>query len=187
MATSVPTCSGIVPSDTFVPRAKGTLVSNDGGVASPVATKTAVTTPASPTVSSAHLNDRFMPPPSAFELPQPRPRRGRACAGPSFLLLSVGVAGRDGLDDAERVDLRELRRQSRISARRGLEDEEADLVLRNVDCPIEADARSLARQLLGGRARSPLARGALTCRSAREEGLDEVARHAIDARSACAA
>ena len=42
----------------------------------------------------------------------------------------------------------------------------------------------VARQLLGGRARPPLARGALTCGSARKEGLDEVARHAIDARSA---
>jgi hypothetical protein len=38
------------------------------------------------------------------------------------------------------------------------------------------------RQLLYGRARPPLARGALTCGSAREERLDEVARHAIDAR-----
>src|SRR6266567_4530027 len=46
----------MVPSDTSVPRAKGTCVRPDGGVAPPGATVTAVTTPASPTLSSAHLN-----------------------------------------------------------------------------------------------------------------------------------
>src|SRR5438034_1641076 len=36
IATSVPTCNGMVPFDTSVPRAKGTFVSPDGGVASTV-------------------------------------------------------------------------------------------------------------------------------------------------------
>jgi hypothetical protein len=51
-----------------------------------------------------------------------------------------------------------------------------------VDCSVEADARSLARQLLYRRPCPPLARGAPTCGSAREERLDEEARHATDAR-----
>src|SRR5919204_3560065 len=41
MATSVPTWSGMVPSDTSVPRAKGTFVRCDGGVAKTVPPYTA--------------------------------------------------------------------------------------------------------------------------------------------------
>ena len=44
-------------------------------------------------------------------------------------------------------------------ARRGVEDEEADLVLREVDGAVEANAGSLTRQLRRHRARPPLARG----------------------------
>src|SRR6266480_1137953 len=55
----------MVPCDVLVPRAKGTFVSPDGGVAqlgaTVTATVTAVTTLASPTLSSAHLTARFMP------------------------------------------------------------------------------------------------------------------------------
>jgi hypothetical protein len=35
------------------------------------------------------------------------------------------------------------RSQSGVPTRRGVEDEEADLVVENVDCVLEADARSL--------------------------------------------
>src|SRR5690242_10496391 len=67
MATSVPNCSGMVPCDVSAPRAKGMFVSPDGGVAQLGATVTArvtaVTTLASPTLSSAPLMARFMLPP----------------------------------------------------------------------------------------------------------------------------
>src|SRR5919198_4827393 len=62
----------MVPCDVLVPRAKGTCVSPDGGVARPGATVTAVTTPASPTPSSAHLTARFMLPPFRTRLRQQR-------------------------------------------------------------------------------------------------------------------
>jgi hypothetical protein len=56
----------MVPCDVSVPRAKGMFVSPDGGVAQLGATVTArvtaVTTLASPALSSAHLAARFMPP-----------------------------------------------------------------------------------------------------------------------------
>src|SRR5262245_6241307 len=77
IATSAPTCSGIVPSDTFVPRAKGTFVSPDGGVAAPVATKAAATTLASATLSNVHLKDSLMLPPFVYECPNRRTRRPR--------------------------------------------------------------------------------------------------------------
>ena len=64
MATSVPALSGIVPSDVFDPRASGMFVSPDGGVAPLGARVIAVITAASPTLATAHLNARFMPPPS---------------------------------------------------------------------------------------------------------------------------
>src|SRR4029450_9767806 len=50
----------MVPSEVLVPRANGTFVSPDGGVAPLGATVIAVTTPASPTLTSAHLTDRFI-------------------------------------------------------------------------------------------------------------------------------
>src|SRR6266699_3457507 len=57
----------MVPCDVSVPRAKGMFVSPDGGVAqlgaTVTATVTAVTTLASPTLSSAPLMARFMLPP----------------------------------------------------------------------------------------------------------------------------
>src|SRR5450631_2775605 len=60
MATSVPNFSGMVPCEVSVPRAKVMFVSCEGGVAVLGATLMAVTTPASPTLSSAHLTVRFM-------------------------------------------------------------------------------------------------------------------------------
>src|SRR2546421_10369152 len=55
----------MVPCDVLVPRAKATFVRPDAGVAelgaTVTATVTAVTTLASPTLSSAHLTARFMP------------------------------------------------------------------------------------------------------------------------------
>lgn len=68
-----------------------------------------------------------------------------------------------------------------VAARRRFEDEEADLVLRDVDGAVEADTRPLPRQLLGSRACSPLARGAPSGVAAGQIRLDEVARHASDA------
>ena len=68
-----------------------------------------------------------------------------------------------------------------LEARRGVEDEKADLVLGNVNDIVEADARSLSRQLLGGRAGLLLADGAPPGVAAGEIGLDQVARHALDA------
>src|SRR6266487_4387426 len=59
-ATSDPALSGIVPSLAFVPRASGMFVSPTGGVAPLVARVIAVTTPASPTLTSAHLTARFI-------------------------------------------------------------------------------------------------------------------------------
>src|SRR4030095_10438686 len=59
-ATSDPAFSGMVPSVVLVPRANGTFVSPDGGVAPLGATVIAMTTPASPTLTNAHLTDRFM-------------------------------------------------------------------------------------------------------------------------------
>ena len=79
-----------------------------------------------------------------------------------------------------------VRRQRRVSTRRGVEDEEADLVLRYVDRAFEADGRPLLRQLLGGRTCAPLAGGALSRPATGEVGLDEVARHALDATTGAA-
>ena len=84
MAMSVPDRSGRVPCDVSVPRAKGTFVSPDGGVAQLGATVTAtviaVTTLASPTLSSTHLTARSMP---------PRPRSPcRAALPPAFSMSS---------------------------------------------------------------------------------------------------
>src|SRR5438093_7260271 len=53
-------------------------------------------------------------------------------AGVSCRLVCVGVVGRNGLDNAERAELRELRCPSRLSTGRCVENEEADLVLRYV-------------------------------------------------------
>src|SRR5262249_17662750 len=66
MATSVPNRSGRVPCEVSVPRANGTFVSPDGGVAQLGVTVTgrvtAMTQLANPALSSAHLTARFMPP-----------------------------------------------------------------------------------------------------------------------------
>src|SRR5438046_9866006 len=53
-ATSDPAFSGIVPSDMLDPRANGMFVSPTGGVAPLVARVIALTTPASPVLTSAH-------------------------------------------------------------------------------------------------------------------------------------
>ena len=53
MATSVPNCSGIVPCDVSVPRASGTLVNADGGVAELGATVNAMTAATSVTAAAA--------------------------------------------------------------------------------------------------------------------------------------
>src|SRR5262249_10073614 len=107
---------------------------------------------------------------------------GRFSQLSSFALLLL--SGRDRFDDAERVELRALRRERRLAGGRRVHDEEADLVFWDVDRLLEADVRSLSRQLLGGRVCPSLARRELTCCSARKECLDEVARHEFEARPA---
>lgn len=96
----------------------------------------------------------------------------------------VAPLGRDRFDDADRVERGLLCYERGLPARWCVKDEEADLVFGNVDRVVEADVRPALRQLLGSRARPPLARRTLACSAAREEGLDEVARHAFDATAA---
>jgi hypothetical protein len=86
---------------------------------------------------------------------------------------------RDSLDDADRVELSTLGRDGGVPTRRSVEDEEANLVLGNVDRAVEADARRPLRQPLGGPACSPFAGGPLPGAATSEIGLDEVARHAL--------
>src|SRR6516162_7890462 len=95
----------------------------------------------------------------------------------SFLLIS----GRDRFDHAQGVQAGALRGKRSHAGRRCVEDVEADLVFRYVDRAVEADARVLSRKLLGGRACLPLARGAFCRLAASEVGLDEVARHSLEA------
>ena len=64
----------------------------------------------------------------------------------------------------------------------GIEDDEADLVLGNVDRSAEADANTGPRQLVRRGTGTPLSSGAFSGAAAREERFDEVARHAFDAR-----
>jgi hypothetical protein len=67
--------------------------------------------------------------------------------------LMIGTPLRTGsLRRRERVEPGPLGEEHGLDARRSVEDEEADLVLGNVNDTVEADARSLSRQLLGGRA-----------------------------------
>src|SRR5207247_7822470 len=91
------------------------------------------------------------------------------------------LSGRDRLDDANRIEPGALRDQHSIAARRGVEDEEADLVLGNMDRAFEADGRPLPRQLLCDRACPPLACDALPGFATGEIRLHEIARHAFDA------
>src|SRR4029450_13160948 len=96
-------------------------------------------------------------------------------------LASLLLRGRDGLDDAAGGEPGLLRHERGLPARLRGGNEEADLVLRNVDRAFEADACPLPRQLLGGRACPPLAGSALSPLPTSEVGLHEVARHALDA------
>src|SRR5919197_1077842 len=102
----------------------------------------------------------------------------RAVPVRSSLLLP---SGRDRIDDADGVDFSALRGERSVAAGGGVEDEEADLVLGNMDRAFEADACRPLRQLLGGQAGSALAGPTLSGLAAREVGLDYVARHALDA------
>jgi hypothetical protein len=95
----------------------------------------------------------------------------------------VLLSRRDRLDDAKRLEPGELRDLRGVPARARVEDEEADLVLWDVDGAVEADRHSGARLLLGGRAGPSLARVALSGATAGEICLDEVARHLIEART----
>jgi hypothetical protein len=91
------------------------------------------------------------------------------------------MSRRDCLDDAKWVERGACGSQGSVSTGWGVEDEEADLVVRYVDGVLEADAGALPRQLSGGRARPPLPRAAFSSAASCKEGLDEVARHALDA------
>jgi hypothetical protein len=96
----------------------------------------------------------------------------------SPLLLS----GRDP-DDAYGLEPGVLRDYRGIAARGRVEDEEADLVLWNVDRAVEADGCPFTCELLRGRAGAPLTYCALACLATSEIGLDEETRHALDARA----
>ena len=96
----------------------------------------------------------------------------------SISISSLLLLRRDRLDDPDGLELGALCHERRVPARRCVEDEEADLVLGNVDRAFEADARPLLGQLLGGGACPLLAGGALSRLAAGEVGLDEVAGHA---------
>src|SRR5205814_4058335 len=63
-------------------------------------------------------------------------QRERESISTSFLLLS----GRDRLDDADWVELRALCHERGIASRIGVEEEETDLVLGNVNRVFEPDA-----------------------------------------------
>jgi len=69
-----------------------------------------------------------------------------------------------------------------VTTRCGIEDDEADLVLGDVDRSAEANANTGSRQLVRCGAGTTLPRGALSSAAAREKRLDEVARHALDAK-----
>ena len=73
-----------------------------------------------------------------------------------------------------------MREKRSLSGRRRLEREEADFVLGDVRGSFEANARPLPRQLLGCRARPPLARRSLPGGTTSEIRSDEVARHIGD-------
>src|SRR5215211_5713106 len=102
----------------------------------------------------------------------------------SLLLL---LSGRNRLDDANGVESRALCRERGVSARGCLEDDEADLVLREVDRLFEVDRGLLPRQLLRGRTCSSFAGCALSRLATGEIRLNEVARHALDATVAATA
>jgi hypothetical protein len=78
-------------------------------------------------------------------------------------------------------------RRARLPTRGSVEDEEADLVLGNVDRAVEADGRAPLRQLLRGRPWPPLAGGALSRQATRKVGLHQIVGHAFDVRAGRAA
>ena len=104
-------------------------------------------------------------PPAATPSRPPRGSpRGRATLRSATSFFMSPPSRTRSLRRRERVEPGALRDERGLPARRGVEDEEADLVLGNVDRAIEADTRAPLRQLLGGRACPPLARGALSRR-----------------------
>src|SRR4029453_4546299 len=139
MATSVPTWSGMVPCDAFVPRASGTCTNADGGVAAPGATIAAATTPATPTLSSVHLRARctllvLLPPPSQkaplktplpVSPPPPPCLPGRWAANPCNQSLKAPPANVNLNDDLHRGAFRVVSLASAVlgnGAAVGLED-----------------------------------------------------------------
>src|SRR5829696_1276797 len=119
-----------------------------------------------------------------------RSGRGTSCAQAPDALISFLLAfgsGGDRLDDADRFELCALRGECGGPARGRVEDDEADLVPGEVDRLFEADWDLLPCQLLRGRPRPPLAGCPRSCLATGEIGLDEVARHALDATVAATA
>src|SRR4029453_9454855 len=120
MATSVPTWSGMVPCDAFVPRASGTCTNADGGVAAPGATIAAATTPATPTLSSVHLRARC-----TLLLLLPPACQGRWAANPCNQSLKAPPANVNLNDDLHRGAFRVVSLASAVlgnGAAVGLED-----------------------------------------------------------------
>jgi hypothetical protein len=99
----------------------------------------------------------------------------------------VAVARRDCLDDAQRFEAGALRDECGIDVRRSVEDEEAQLVLWNVDRVLEPDAGARARQRVRSRARTPLTSSSFPRATACKKRLDQIARHTVEARGAATA
>src|SRR5262245_20245304 len=78
--------------------------------------------------------------PAALREPCPRTwrRRRRQPSGPRPNVLSPFLlSGRDRSNDANGIELGALRNEGSVTARRRVEDEEANLVLRNMDRAVE--------------------------------------------------
>src|SRR5207302_10109490 len=88
---------------------------------------------------------------------------------------------RDRRDDPNRIESGALPEKHGFRAGGSVDDEEADLVLGDVNRAFEADRQVLLRQLRRGRACPPLAVSSLTRSATGEIRLDKVARHALDA------
>src|SRR5262249_6251763 len=97
-------------------------------------------------------------------------------------LSSLLLRGRERLHDAKRLEPGALCGERNVPARGRVEDEKTDLVVGNMDRASAPDACPLLRQLLCGRAGPTLEGAALSRLVTSEICLDEVARHALDAR-----
>src|SRR3954468_23084519 len=95
----------------------------------------------------------------------------------------VLLAGRHCFDDPNRLERSVFRDEHGHVRRGGFEDEEAGLVLGDMDGMLEPDAPTAACQVGRCRTSTLLLRRTLVGRPARKVRLDEITRHAVDARA----